>query len=119
MPDINNGYNPTAEQQQDMDNLSFDRKYRVNAIENLVENTSGDDIVRMQQPMKDTTATDGSQKTQITTSLINFVFDSIYLTEPNTVTEVYTYKLATVTQAVITIIYTDASKETLVSCIRS
>ena len=27
----NDGYNPTAEQQQDMDNLSFDRKYRVNA----------------------------------------------------------------------------------------
>jgi hypothetical protein len=63
--------------------------------------------------------TNGSQKTQITTSLINFVFDSVYLAEPDTVTEVYTYKLATVTQAVITIIYTDDSKETLVSCIRS
>lgn len=61
----NDGYNPTAEQQQNMDNLSFDRKYRVNATENLVENTSGDDIVRMQQPMKDTTATDGTQKTQV------------------------------------------------------
>lgn len=61
----NDGYNPTAEQQQNMDNLSFDRKYRVNASENLVENTAGDDIVRMQQPMKDTTATDGTQKTQV------------------------------------------------------
>ena len=61
----NDGYNPTAEQQQNMDNLSFDRKYLVNASENLVENTAGDDVVRMKQPMKDTTATDGSQKTQI------------------------------------------------------
>jgi hypothetical protein len=115
----NDGYNPTAEQQQDMDNLSFDRKYRVNATENLVENTAGDDIVRMKQPMKDTTATDGTQKTQITTALINFVFDSIYLAEPDTVTEVYTYKLSGDTVATITIIYTDAEKETLVSCIRS
>lgn len=65
MSDKNTGYNPTAEQQQDMDNLSFDRKYRVNATENLVENEAGNDIVRMKQPMKDTTATDGSQKTQI------------------------------------------------------
>lgn len=61
----NDGYNPTAEQQQNMDNLSFDRKYLVNASENLVENTAGDGVVRMKQPMKDTTATDGSQKTQI------------------------------------------------------
>lgn len=61
----NDGYNPTAEQQQDMDNLSFDRKYRVNATENLVENEAGDDVVRMKQPMKDTTAIDGSQKTQV------------------------------------------------------
>lgn len=68
MPDKNQGYNPTAEQQQDMDNLSFDRKYRVNAVENIVENEAGTDIVRMKQPMKDTTATDGSQKTQIVDS---------------------------------------------------
>ena len=65
----NDGYNPTAEQQQNMDNLSFDRKYLVNASENLVENTAGDDVVRMKQPMKDTTATDGSQKTQIVETL--------------------------------------------------
>lgn len=63
--------------------------------------------------------TNGSQKTQITNSLINFVFDSIYLSEPNTITEVYTYKLSGDTVATITIIYTDISKETLVSCIRS
>lgn len=61
----NTGYNPTAEQQQNMDNLSFDRKHKVNAVLNLVENTAGTEPVRMLQPMKDTTATDGSQKTQI------------------------------------------------------
>lgn len=63
--------------------------------------------------------TNGSQKTQITTSLINFVFDSVYQAQPDTVTEVYTYKLSGDTVATITIIYTDATKETLVSCIRS
>lgn len=63
--------------------------------------------------------TDGSQKTQVTTALINFEFDSVYQTNPDTVTEVYTYKLAGATVATITIIYTDATKETLVSCIRS
>lgn len=46
----NDGYNPTAEQQQDMDNLSFDRKYRVNAVEVLTENETGTEVVR-QKPL--------------------------------------------------------------------
>lgn len=76
----NDGYNPTAEQQQNMDNLSFDRKYLVNASENLVENTAGDDVVRMKQPMKDTTATDGSQKTQIVETVDTTADNAIDLT---------------------------------------
>lgn len=119
MPDINNGYNPTAEQQQNMDNLSFDRKYLVNGVEILTENEAGTEIVRQKPLATSSNQTDGSQKTQVTTALINFEFDSVYQTNPDTVTEVYTYKLATVTVATITIIYTDATKETLVSCIRS
>lgn len=97
MPDINNGYNPTAEQQQDMDNLSFDRKYRVNAIVNLVENTSGDDIVRMQQPMKDTTATDGTQKTQIVDSNNKTIV-------PTTPTDIQLSELIPVLRSLITAI---------------
>ena len=119
MSNINDGYNPTADQQQDMDNLSFDRKYKVNAVEILSENEAGTAVVRQKPLATSDNQTNGSQKTQITTSLINFVFDSIYLSEPNTVTEVYTYKLSGDTVATITIIYTDATKETLVSCIRS
>jgi hypothetical protein len=46
MSDFDNGYNPTAEQQQNMDNLSFDRKYLVNAVEILSESEDGSSIVR-------------------------------------------------------------------------
>lgn len=83
--------------------------------ETNVLNSSGTVI----DPATSDNQTNGTQKTQITTALINFVFDSVYLTEPDTVTEVYTYKLSGDTVATITIIYTDATKETLVSCIRS
>jgi hypothetical protein len=51
--------------------------------------------------------------------LINFQYDSVYAAYPDTVTEVYTYKLSGDTVATITIIYTDDSKETLISCIRT
>lgn len=46
----NDGYNPTAEQQQNMDNLSFDRKYLVNSVELLVENETETEVVR-QKPI--------------------------------------------------------------------
>jgi len=49
MDDKNNGYNPTAEQQQNMDNLSFDRKFRVNAVEVLVYNPLTKALDRMVQ----------------------------------------------------------------------
>jgi hypothetical protein len=65
MSNSTDGYNPTAEQQQNMDNLSFDRKYLVNSVENLVEDEAGTKVERMVQPMKESTAKDGSQKTQI------------------------------------------------------
>lgn len=44
------GYNPTAEQQQDMDNLSFDREFRQNTVENLVYNEVTNKLDRMVQP---------------------------------------------------------------------
>jgi len=46
-------------------------------------------------------------------------YDNIAATYPDTVTEVYTYKLVAVTVATITVIYTDASKKYLVSVVRS
>ena len=51
--------------------------------------------------------------------LIDFNFDTIEGAYPDTVTEVYTYKLSGVTKATITIIYTDATKETFTSVVRS
>ena len=44
------GYNPTAEQQQNMDNLSFDREFRQNTVENLVYNEVSNKLDRMVQP---------------------------------------------------------------------
>lgn len=61
----------------------------------------------------------GSQKTQVVNDLINFEFDSVYADYPDTVTEVYTYKLDGDTVGTITIIYNAADKKELVSCIRS
>lgn len=65
MSDNNTGYNPTAEQQQNMDNLSFDRKYLVNGVEILTENEAGTEIVRQKPLATSSNQTDGSQKTQI------------------------------------------------------
>jgi len=95
---------------QEMGNLSFDTKYNINTVEILSESEDGNSIVR-NKPL----ATSDNQLF----GFINFKFDSVYLTEPDTVTEVYTYKLSGDTVATITIIYTDATKETLISCIRS
>jgi len=69
MSDNNTGYNPTAEQQQDMDNLSFDRKYLVNAVEILTENAAGTEVVRQKPLATSSNQTDGTQKTQIQETL--------------------------------------------------
>ena len=50
MPNPTDGYNPTAEQQQNMDNLSFDREFKLNTVENLVYNQKTGKIDRMVQP---------------------------------------------------------------------
>jgi len=46
------------------------------------------------------------------------VSDSVYATYPSDETEVYTYKLSGVTVAVITVTFTDYTKETLVSVVK-
>jgi len=60
MSDRTTGYNPTSEQQQNMDNLSFDRKHLVNAVEILTENEAGTTIVR-QKPL----ATESNQTNHV------------------------------------------------------
>ena len=85
MPDINNGYNPTAEQQQNMDNLSFDRKYLVNGVEILTENEAGTEIVRQKPLATSSNQTDGSQKTQVVETIPT---DTTHLNPSVAITEV-------------------------------
>ena len=47
------------------------------------------------------------------------VYDTITATYPTTSSEVYTYTLAAVTVRVVTVTYTDATKEVLSSIVRS
>lgn len=47
--------------------------------------------------------------------LIDFVYDSGEITRPDTVTEVYTFKLDGTTVGTIQLVYTDATKENLLS----
>lgn len=61
----------------------------------------------------------GIQSTFSMNMLVQVKFDSIYPTYPDTVTEIYTYKQSGSTVAVVTVIYTDASKNNLVSVIRT
>lgn len=61
----------------------------------------------------------GSQKTQVVNDLINFEFDSVYGAYPDSVTEVYTYKLNGEIVKTITIIYANIDKKELISCVRS
>ena len=56
------------------------------------------------------------------TSLINFVWDAVVESEPDTVTEVYTFKTGGVSGTVtgtITVVYADATKARMVSAVRS
>ena len=61
----------------------------------------------------------GQLVTAVGGSLVTEVFDSIYATYPNTSTEVYTYKLSGASVAVVTVIYTNAVKDVIVSVIKT
>jgi len=45
----------------------------------------------------------------------NFQWDTLNITYPDTVTEIYTYKLLSTTVQVITLVYSDATKSQLTS----
>lgn len=46
-------------------------------------------------------------------------FDTILASYPTVSSEVYTYQLSAVTQAIVTVTYTDATKEVLTSVVRT
>jgi hypothetical protein len=46
-------------------------------------------------------------------------YDEVQVTYPTDSTEVYTFKLNTITKSVVTVTYIDSTKENLVSAVRS
>ena len=57
--------------------------------------------------------------TQIVNSLVPVIFDAVYQNNPDAVTEVYTFKSAGTTVATVTVVYTDSTKATLSSVVRT
>jgi len=53
------------------------------------------------------------------TILDGVTYDEIEAAYPDSITEVYTYKLLTVTQAIITVVYTSSAKDLITSVVRS
>jgi len=62
---------------------------------------------------------DGSTNTNSLNSLVTVAYDSIYQNNTSGTIEVYTYKKNGSTVATVTVTYTDVSKNTLVSVVRS
>jgi hypothetical protein len=52
-------------------------------------------------------------------SLVPESFDSFFVAYPSAFTEIYTYKLDSVTVATVTITYTDATKADILSVVKS
>lgn len=46
-------------------------------------------------------------------------YDEVQVTYPSSVTEIYTFKLLTVTVSVVTVTYSNSTKEVLVSAVRT
>jgi len=51
--------------------------------------------------------------------LVSEKYDAIYVINPTTTTEIYTYKLTGTTVATVTVIYTDATKDVLDAVVRT
>ena len=58
-------------------------------------------------------------KAIIVGNLINFEWDNLAVTYPIATTEVYTFKLGAAAAGVITVVYTDATKEDLLTVTRA
>lgn len=52
-------------------------------------------------------------------SLVTVPFDSIFASYPDSVTEVFTYKLLSNTVAVVTVVYTSSSKDLIQSVVKT
>jgi hypothetical protein len=63
-------------------------------------------------------STDGSVKVSLSSCLVPEPFNSISLTQDST-HDVWTYKMGLITVAVVTITYTDTTKETIFTVVRS
>jgi hypothetical protein len=65
----------------------------------------------------------GTNQTSVRVSLASGMsperYDEVQVTYPTTTTEVYTFKLATTTVGVITVTYTDTTKDFIQSVVRS
>lgn len=55
----------------------------------------------------------------IASGLAPVTYDQVDVTYPTSVSEVYTFKLATASVGVVTVTYTDDSKENLLSAVRT
>ena len=61
----------------------------------------------------------GIQSNYNMNNLVTVQFDSIYPSYPDSVTEIYVYKKLAATVATVTVIYTNASKNEIVSIVRT
>lgn len=62
---------------------------------------------------------DGSINTVNVSSLVPFKFDGIYPSYPTAIQEIYVYKQGATTVATVTVNYVDASKNQIVSVVRT
>lgn len=51
--------------------------------------------------------------------LPGFSYDEVNVDYPSSAVEVYTFKLASATQSIVTVTYTDSTKDSLLSVVRS
>ena len=104
---------PTKYTSQEMNNSSFDELTGINTVEIV----GADGIVK-------NPATEAKQDDEIVMlgSIAGFnipEYDTIEATYPTGTTEVFTYKKATATVGVITVAYSDSTKEVLISVTKS
>ena len=62
---------------------------------------------------------DGSTNNVTQNTIVPFKFDGIYPSYPNSTTEIYVYKQGLTTVATVTVVYVNASKDEIVSIVRT
>ena len=90
---------------------------RLTEAEHIGPNDTGDNI-EAKRVAGYGFGTDGNWK-RSPLPLVDASFDALTTTYPDSVTEVYTFKAGATTVSVLTIVYTDASKDSLSSIVRT